>query len=504
MLYKLVIADDELFIRESLIRFIRWEELGFEVVLVAEDGAPVIKALEEQPIDAVFCDVQMQDKTGLDVAQYISENNLDCAVVLLSGYQEFEFARKALNYGVEQYLLKPINLRDIRTTFTKVRELLDKKKEQKRQKSEIESGARFYRRAMIEKFLEWGHLGLIQTNEDCSMFLRQYELEEQILKRNACIMQMNIERFEEYNLQEQEIITNILQMLAAEHGISEVFVMSGKNDKQLQIILFQDTNIGINSIAEYQKAIVEAVEEICRIEVEVSVLLQDITLEDYVKILSLEQKKREIEQKNVSNDQYINILARQYLLILNMCENYELIREKMESILKENTCGMDSGRLLNAIKMLLDEQAERKVPQKIWESYHETVGDETKKLSVVLSEIHQYLHAKNGNYINISETVKKMIQEHLQEDISLEEAAAYALLSPNYFSRLFKEQTGEKFSEYCIRIKMERAAELLMDPRIKIYEISERVGYKNIKYFYKLFKRIFSCTPSEYRDKNHK
>lgn len=504
MLYKLAIADDELFIRESLLRFIRWEELGFEVVLAAEDGAPVIQALKEKQVDAVFCDIQMQDRTGLDVAEYIAENKIECVVVLLSGYQEFEFARKALKYGVEEYLLKPINLKDIRTTFSKVKELLDKKREQKRQKSEIETGAKFYRRAMIEKFLEWGHLGMIQSNEDCRMFLRQYDLEEDIMQKNTCIMQMNIEGFEEYNLQEQEIITNILQMLAVEYGISEVYVMCGNNDRELEIVLLQDKEADTVRFGEYRKAIADAVKEICRIEVEVCILLQDITLEGYVKALSGEQKKRGIEQKNTSGDQYIKVLARQYLLILNMCEDYDQIRDKMENILSENIHGMDPIRLLEAIEDLLDKQAEQKISPKVWESYKESVSQNTEKLSDVLFGIYQYLHNKNGNYENISETVKKMIREHIQEDISLAEAAEYAFLSPNYLSRLFKEQTGEKFSEYCIRVKMERAAEMLRDPRIKIYEISEQVGYKNIKYFYKLFKRVFSCTPSEYREKNQK
>lgn len=503
MLYKLAIADDELFIRESLLRFIHWEELGFEVVLAAEDGAPVIQALKEnQKIDAVFCDIQMQDRTGLDVAQYIAENRIDCVVVLLSGYQEFEFARKALKYGVEEYLLKPINLKDIRTTFVKVKELLDKKSEQKRQESEMESGARFYRKAMTEKFLEWGHLGLIQSKEDCRMFLRQYELEEEILEKHVCVMQMNIEGFEEYNLQEQEIITNILQMLAAEYEISEVYVMCGKNDRELELVLFQEKNQEFSRFEEFRKAISDAVMEICRIEVETAVILQDITLEDYVKVLGGDQKKRGLEQKSASTDQYMKILARQYLLILNMCEDYEQIREKMEGILSENNYGLEPVRLVETMKELLDQQTERKIPEQIWETYRERTAKNRDDFSEVLAGLHQYLHDRNGSYINISETVKKMIRERIQEDISLAEAAEYAFLSPNYFSRLFKEQTGEKFSEYCIRVKMERAAEMLGDPRIKIYEISERVGYKNIKYFYKLFKRVFSCTPSEYREKN--
>lgn len=112
---------------------------------------------------------------------------------------------------------------------------------------------------------------------------------------------------------------------------------------------------------------------------------------------------------------------------------------------------------------------------------------------------YRYLH-EDGDYLSLPDSIKKLVGDHIGESISLTAAASHVFLSPNYFSRLFKEQTGENYSEYCIRIKMERAAELLCNPRKKIYEISEELGYKNIKYFYKLFKRNYNCTPTEYRE----
>ncbi len=103
--YRLAIADDEKLIRESLAQFIDWKELGFEIVLLAEDGIPVIEALRQEKLDAVLCDIQMQEKTGLDVAEFIYRNSLDCIIVLLSGYEEFEYARQAISFNVTEYLL---------------------------------------------------------------------------------------------------------------------------------------------------------------------------------------------------------------------------------------------------------------------------------------------------------------------------------------------------------------------------------------------------------------
>lgn len=501
--YKLAIADDESFIRESLQKFIHWEELGFEIVLLAEDGVQIINALKSQKIDAVFCDIQMQDKTGLEVARFVSENNLDCVVVLLSGYQEFEFARQALSYGVEDYLLKPINLSDIRKTFIRVRETLDKRREQKVQKTSMESGAKIYRRTMIERFWEWGYLGLLQNDEDCRGFLRQHNLDESILDNRVCVLRIILSGFPEYNLQVQEIFSNILQMLASECHFEEVFIMCGKSDDELEVMLFEEKVHEAENRAAYINAVQTATMEICQSKVTPQVIYEGGTLAQYIKYLYNAQNKRGSAQKESPDINYIKVLARQYILILNMCEDYSQVQEKIEAILDNYGNSINITRLIHYMREMLENQLESKLPDKIWAPFDMENASELERIRDVLQNLHQYLHERHSDFITVSESVKKLVKAHIDEEISLTMASEHVFLSPNYLCRLFKEQTGEKFSEYCIRVKMERAAELLMDPRMKIYEISEQVGYKNIKYFYKLFKRVYSCTPTEYRDQAH-
>jgi two-component system response regulator YesN len=103
-----------------------------------------------------------------------------------------------------------------------------------------------------------------------------------------------------------------------------------------------------------------------------------------------------------------------------------------------------------------------------------------------------------GNIINM---IKEYISFHYKEDITLESVGNYVYLSPVYLSRLFKEKTGENFSDYILKVKMEKAIEFLADSRHKVYDVSNMVGYDNIKYFYKLFKKYYGCTPTEFRAK---
>ncbi|MDF2714384.1 MAG: two component transcriptional regulator, AraC family, partial [Paenibacillus sp.] len=100
----------------------------------------------------------------------------------------------------------------------------------------------------------------------------------------------------------------------------------------------------------------------------------------------------------------------------------------------------------------------------------------------------------------VIQKAKSYIQEKFNQDLSLEDVADHVYLSPVYFSRLFKKQTGRNFTDYVTEIRIARAMEYLREPQYKVYEISTIIGYKSTKYFFKLFKQYAGCTPTEYRN----
>ena len=124
-MYKLIIADDEQAIRRGMCRYINWAQMGFEVVADFEDGAEVIDYLREHPADAVLTDIRMADVTGLDVARFVWERRLPVRVVIISGYRDFDYARQAVEYSVEHYLLKPLQMDEVQKVFSRIREELD-------------------------------------------------------------------------------------------------------------------------------------------------------------------------------------------------------------------------------------------------------------------------------------------------------------------------------------------------------------------------------------------
>ena len=127
-MYKLVVVDDEKAIRKGICKYIDWESMGFEVVADFEDGKETIDYIKNNEVDVVLTDIEMAEVSGLELARYIHENNLLLKTVIISGYKEFEYARKAVEYGVEHYLLKPVRLEEVSQVFAKIKNELDERK----------------------------------------------------------------------------------------------------------------------------------------------------------------------------------------------------------------------------------------------------------------------------------------------------------------------------------------------------------------------------------------
>ena len=164
-MYKVIIADDEKVIRDGLKNLIRWDELGFEVVNIFRDGDEVMEYMEYMPVDVVLTDIRMPHKTGIDVARYVYENKLHCKVVFISGYKEFELAVQGMKYGVEDYILKPSKVEEVKEVFRKLKEQLDAwKRDQESQKVEEERWKEILP-ALEEKFVNDLIMGVLENKE---------------------------------------------------------------------------------------------------------------------------------------------------------------------------------------------------------------------------------------------------------------------------------------------------------------------------------------------------
>ncbi len=124
-MYRLLVADDEYEIRNGLCKFFPWNEIGFEVVGQAENGKLALDFLKDHAVDVILCDIMMPVMTGLDLAKALNENKSKTRVIFFSGYKDFDYAQKALEYGVNSYILKSTNYNELIRVFSKVKRDLD-------------------------------------------------------------------------------------------------------------------------------------------------------------------------------------------------------------------------------------------------------------------------------------------------------------------------------------------------------------------------------------------
>ena len=477
-MYKLVIADDEKNIRDSLMKLVDWESLGFEVVFLADDGTKVIEFLKEHRADVVFTDIKMRQCSGMEVAKYVFEQSLPVKVVLLSGYQEFEFARNAISYNVQEYLLKPVSLAEIQECFRKIRKVLDSEQQERQNLSSIEKG-------ILEKLFEMIQLGGIREAEAVDNYLNSFGEGKNFQRFYISEIKLYINKQKEYDEFLYDVLKHALDLYQEKFGLSYILMFLREKKDSYRLI-------GISEFLPEESVFSSILTDIS------TTFEMEISCETVSQWKKWETYFKERSWKNpMGKEHLISVAARQLLMILHMSEDMKNTADELYKNWFENTEKRSKDELQLMEKLFEEMQRQQKGEIKSFKrpEFREKPEDYFRR------EILEFYMAINreDDRNSIVSRIQKLLKEKISENVSLKEAADTVFLSPNYFSKVFKEQSGENYSDFSIRMKMERAAELLESPEYKVYEVSELLGYSNLKYFYKVFKRIWGRTPKEYR-----
>ncbi|MBE5039703.1 response regulator transcription factor [Ructibacterium gallinarum] len=393
--YQVVIADDEILFRKKLREMIDWEALDFEVAAAFGNGQRVMEYVKENPVDVVLTDIRMSPVSGLELAQYLHEDFPHVKVVLISGYREFEYAQAAIQFGVTDYLVKPVGRDAVRNTLLRIKE---------EWKAERSQG--------------FSHLSIRQA------FL-------------------NLLSGDKTDGAEQQL---------ADAGIHLCCAQAQYLLAQMEILNFH------NYLAHYSYGKEGFYNSFCQ-------MVPKCDAGIYYCVLHISEEK---------------------FTILAVAQNQERMN------LKENVRSM-LNRVMRDIRMVLKAEPQMNFRERVYE-LEELRQAFKKQIGEVV--IHT---AEKVDSVSPVKKAEEYICANYWKDICQEEVAEYVGLSVYYFSRLFKNITQEKFVDYIIRIRMEKAKELLMNTDMKVAEISQKVGYANYSTFHRIFKGTFGCAPGEYR-----
>lgn len=532
-MYGVLIVDDEKYVRLWLRNCIQWADYGFDIIGEANNGYDALVKIGELKPRLVISDMDMPEIDGVGLIEKANELYPEVLFLILSGYNAFEYMRSAVKNNAVDYLLKPVNEEEIIPVVKKIQsrlELEDKKKEvELRTKILIKENLELRREKFFLNLLDEQAFTLQEATEKVEELGIQNDgdfynvliisFDEEILKGQPTnVMGVELLKFSMINIANEVFSTNNMSscFLSRKNEVIGVVNFATQDDDVYQRIV-DLSGLILNNINGFLKL---------SISIGIGSVVKDITCIG----ASYTEAKRSLDLRLLYGDNSV-------LTFLNVPSNF---KREVLSVADEN-------RFTNSIAGL-DYSSCRDIITEIFHKMRKSgiISIETIKMvyyrliSVILREIYNagitpsylsieememFTAIKNLNSIEqirdklmsflekalegISNTQKiknsavekaiGFITENYYREITLTDISNHVHVTPNYFSALFKAETGQNVLDYITNLRIEKVKSLMKDKSLKTYEIGEMVGYKSPKYFCRVFKKILGQSPSQYR-----
>jgi two-component system response regulator YesN len=536
--YKMMIVDDEFEIREGLNSFY-WERFQFQVIGLAANGKQALDLMQRNDVDIVLTDIKMPVMDGIELSRAISVHYPHVKIVILSGYKEFTYARDALQAGVSEYFLKPVDLKHLSESMMKLKLLLDTERQssQKLQTYEnqlansLPAARDHFFQSFIEDLLPEYH----EAKEKMSL------LEIEMNATYYCCAAVKLESIEhpDGSLPDHNKLTkaNTIIERHLDGGQCHSYTLKKKAGELAVFLNLNATSVpprkSLSLIFEQINASIEQ-ETGCRSIIGLGEVYQSLLSfpDSYKQARSVMERNIYWERSGlflwIPADE-LQVERKEYPY------PYPLETKFLDAVLEGNrdnsslhfqqfwdACGLDSERaelplvlryltpLFTMLERRLDlhgasfeAMANLHMPFNEFIEQFQTLSQLKIALDRLISDITLQIKKLNDVVQTTSHSavqqVKKYIEEHSSEKITLNQMAELVYLNPSYFSIQFKKETGINFIDYLKNCRMEKAKELLRRIDLKVYEIGELVGYQDRKYFATTFKSYTKLTPLEYR-----
>ncbi|MFA7119195.1 MAG: response regulator [Sphaerochaetaceae bacterium] len=527
---KVFLAEDEFLIRKSIRENINWKEEGFEYVADASDGEVAIPLIRKYQPDILITDIRMPFLEGLELSEIVKKEFPDIKIIILTGYKDFDSAKKAIGIGVTDYLLKPITTENLLKAVKRVALIIEEEREEARllvtyraemaQREEIERDhffnellsnkplADLLARAQVLKLDILGgvyNLLLLKMRpelesqkgreqlSDASMDIRHWEGNYLVFDRGleglAFLVKASDKKELEGNMQalclkiEQKM--KAYPLLSFFGGIGESVVHIGDLRQSFQIAskafasrFFMESNQIVTS---------SQISIIPEVGIEKRLSLKNVNDLNWKNFEIFLTTGTEAELSSFL-DAYLEKIGSENLSIRTLREYITLSAYLCCADFLEKTLALDKERTqLDSISFCCpDEQVLR---EQLFSLFKKTIV----LRDSITSKRYAALIDKARQYIKDNAKDKKM---------SLNCVASYVNMSPNYFSSIFSQESGQTFIEYLTSVRMDMAKELLMCTTLRSSEVATEVGYNDSHYFNYIFKRTQNCSPKEFRTRS--
>lgn len=534
---KVFLVEDEMVIRRGIKNSIDWEKEGYIFCGEASDGELAYPMIIKEKPDILITDIRLPFMDGLELCKLVKKELPNIKILILSGYDEFDYAKEAIRLGVTEYLLKPISSGKLLEALNGVSESIRREKEDKdlvrKYMEEMRENTEHEKQKFFEQMIA-GNLSMADALETG----KKYEMNLSAGMYNLLLFRFTLgkenrksgELLGEAEYAIEKLTERLEYVFEFQRGVEGwAFLLMADNEEQMServkelskdleeimknystIAYFGGIGQPVARLRELEESFREAERALAArftmelnriISVEDIRMAQNVDTLDDIEITSFGEieKTRTMLEKFLNNgaedeidefvDVYINelpeenlksVLMRQYIIMdayivmMSFCEKIEGIEGEMQA---------QSEELKNSMKTI------------------QTLEEIKNYIRMLLKKIIGVRDTISGRrYSDIIEIAKDQIRKtYMSDEISLNTIAAEVGMSPSYFSSIFSKEMGKTFVEYLTEIRMDRAKELLMCSSMKTSEIGYEVGYKDPHYFSYIFKKTQNCTPKEFR-----
>lgn len=531
MKYKVILADDEEEVLQSIQRKLEWGKYGFEVVETFLNGSDVMEFLETQEADLVITDIRMPFMDGIEVAKRISERYPQIKVIILSGYGDFNYAKEAMSYHVSDYILKPVNAKEMEEVLRRAREELDREREEKKSihflKSQYMKNLPIIRESLLNQLIS----GEVQEEEiserlsNCGIHIGNAACWTAVLfQMDKVEQQTGNEKIDKRYV--SIYIRNLIQeRFGAEYhyqifgsGLGECAILGLEEPAQIEKILLRLNGIAREARRSMGICLGIGVGKIKKDFLEIKASFREAREAVLYRQMAKYGEVIYIEDIKVPERDYVlfDEKSREVFFSALKFGGSQEIRQilgKISAELKNANItgnGWRSWSLSFMNALLLFDQQHPDVAEAVFGgrldcmeilSRYEDMDSFFEWLEKESLMIGAYFEKER---MNKNKSIIEVAQEYMQKkfaepEISLEAVAAEIGLTTTYFSSLFKKETGETFVEYLTRLRLEEAMRMLEETDEKIYSVAEKTGYPDAGYFSYIFKKKYGISPIQYR-----
>lgn len=535
-----LIVEDEDMIRQKIRYNIDWSQNGFGPIYEASNGLEGLDVLSKHAIDLVITDIEMPGMSGIELVKRIKQIHSQTRVIIITGHAEFEYAVESIKLNVSDYLLKPFQSRSLLSLILSVKEEVLKGAQQateiERMRSQLLENRRSLQDKLFQELLGNTFVGSIEESLDFLGLSRLNHLSVQV-----CTIQIEDYPAEaELTAEEQRYVVHysmldwIRELAASRLWLRQLYADREAECRIISSRMHQIVLIGLSN-GEDSAAMAMLEELVERANIELGVVLT----------VGLGQQYQAMRDMCVSYREAVSAVAlgsihgkgvvytfgevhaeeRHHSKLLQMLVDHRLFSElksgdlrmihqhitaifaelRQSGVTREAFLAVVNNVILLSYKSL--NEAGHKLEGMVIENFSKMISEtddmgqiERKLMCFYENLLTQIKSKKRNRNENLVLELKNYLDTHFNENITLTSLSKQLSISSGYLSILFRDYTSSNFSEYLTELRISKAKELLTNTDLRIYEIAEKIGYRDAFYFSAAFKKEVGVNPSDYRE----